>query len=151
MFSLAMIAIRPPDGATHRARRSACQTGTVLQRSAVAVLAPVQRRAEERADQVVVPHVNLDRVEADLGRHHRSLGMCCWVIQGPIVDSVRDLTELHAQRLKHPAGRQGAGTGAARVGDRASVADLCRDRGALAMHRIGQAPQSPGPGASGRQ
>ena len=61
MLSLAITAIAVPTAS--RTARATCarERGAVLERAAVAVGAPVEPGAEERAEQVVVAEVELDR------------------------------------------------------------------------------------------
>ncbi len=66
MLSLAVTATPAPTASRTRAQHRAGETGAVLDAAAELVVAPVELRAQERAQQVVVPEVDLDAVEAGL-------------------------------------------------------------------------------------
>ncbi len=103
-------------------------------------------RREELAEQVAVAEVELDRVEARPPRRTRARAR-------EVAGDARDLglgdgaRAAHGERAEDRRRREAAAPGARR--DRARVADLRRDRGALGVHGVGEA-RRPGIAASVR-
>ena len=140
MLNFAVTATCVP--AASRTARATCarETGAVLDRAAVAVAPLVQPRAEERAQQVVVAHVDLDRVEAALDEALGPRG----VVGGDAGDVVVGdaLREPHPDRREHARRREGRVLRPHRVRDRTRVADLRARGGALGVDRVGQPAQA---------
>ena len=74
MLSLAVTAVVGPTSSRTAAQDGAGEAGPVLHRAAELVVALVELGAEERAQEVVVPDVHLDAVEAGLDRDARRRG-----------------------------------------------------------------------------
>ncbi len=126
-------------GVAHRAQDGAGEAGAVLDRTAELVVAAVELGAQERAQEVVVPDVHLDAVEAGLHRQRRGAP----VVLGDALDAGDvDGTQARAHGREAAGGREGGGAVGARVGHRPGVADLRRRGRALGVHGVGQAAQS---------
>ena len=90
-------------------------------------------------EEVVVPDVHLDAVEAGLDRQRGGPP----VVLGDALDAGGvDGAQPRAHGREAARGREGGGAVGARVGHRPGVADLRRRRGALGVHGVGQAAQS---------
>ena len=74
MLSLAVTATSATDRVAHGLHDRAREPGPVLEAAAVLVGALVQPRREERAQQIAVTEVDLDRVEARVAQHARAVG-----------------------------------------------------------------------------
>jgi len=106
---------------------------------AVVVRAPVEPGTQERADQVVVPEVDLHRVEAGFPGNQRGLGVS---LDDPAqVADRRGSDHPCPQRTQPPGGPERGQPVGYRVGDRARVAELGADGGALGVHGVGEPAQ----------
>ena len=132
---------RPPGGLAHRRHHLAGEARPVLEAPTPAVGAPVQPRAQERAEQVVVPEVDLDAVEPRVDHDRRPPSGSRSVIRAmssSVAARVRAARGAEApgrRERRHPVG--------AAVGDRTGVTDLGRHRGAVARAPRRSAGASP--------
>ena len=137
MLSFASTAMESPTAARNLAHDLARELGAVLDAAAPPVGALVQRRAEERARQVVVPEVHLDRVEPGFLEQR---GGASEVGGDPGNVGVGDrLGEFHGDRAELTRRCEALVPRARR--HRSGVADLRRDRGAFSVDRVGQPAQ----------
>ena len=126
------------DGVAHGAQDGAGEAGPVLDRAAELVVTPVQLGAEEGAQEVVVPDVDFDAVEARLGDERGGAA----VVVGDALDAGGvDGAQARAHGGQATRGGQGRGAVGARVGHRPGVADLGRRRRTLSVDGVGEAAQ----------
>ena len=90
-------------------------------------------------EEVVVPDVHLDGIEAGL---HRQRGGPPVVLGDALDPGHVDGVQARAHGREAAGGREGRGTVGARVGDRPGVADLRGGRGALGVDRVGEPAQA---------
>ena len=141
MLNFAVTATSVTDRVAHGPHDLTREPRPVLEAAAPLVGAPVELRRQERAQQVAVTEVDLDRVEARVAQHARAGA----VLVGDRRDVVRGdgLRAPHPERAEHARRRERSGAwcpAGSRPGRRDRSARAIG--GALGVHRVGELAQA---------